>query len=158
MSREELTQQQLYDLLMNSDDEEELGDFLEDEDDGWGDSDAEETVDDINEFIFYENEGKVNGDANAQDTQQNKRMKVSEDLFQWQKKDLVPKIHKFIEDDAGCKNDNLSGTSTILDVFEAFFSRNIMEKIKTEINKYLRLSCKPEWSSREIKTEKLERN
>ncbi|KAJ8938675.1 hypothetical protein NQ314_011376 [Rhamnusium bicolor] len=63
-------------------------------------------------------------------------MKVSDERFQWQKENIVPKIHNFVVDNSGCKTENLSGTSTILEVLESFFSRNIMEKITNEINKY----------------------
>ncbi|KAJ8953424.1 hypothetical protein NQ318_023542 [Aromia moschata] len=57
-------------------------------------------------------------------------------LFQWKQKDLVPCVYQFCDANSGCTVNNLAEEPSILDCFEYLCSTEIVQKIVDEIHLY----------------------
>nr|XP_022902691.1 piggyBac transposable element-derived protein 4-like [Onthophagus taurus] len=133
-----LTDKELLAILENSDSEEDFIGHLEDQsDDGWIDTDEE-----ANEVHAT--------DADAQDTQSESDAediveevdptepptKVARGNFVWQQKDFKPTVFKFDHKNSGCKVKDLPESPTELDIFQCFFTEDIVTIIAEETNKF----------------------
>lgn len=111
----ELTDQELYHLLMNSDDEDDVeADGNNDAFENISSSDEEEQIEDI--------------PGNEEDD--------LESVFQWQNKDLVPVVFLFDDSESGCKVETLAEELSILECFECIFCAEFVDKIVDQIHLY----------------------
>lgn len=62
--------------------------------------------------------------------------KIAKGIYNWQNKDFIPIIHEFNPNNSGCKIDNLPASPSPLDVFECFFTKDFMESITDQTNRY----------------------
>lgn len=111
-----LTDQELYDILMNSDSEEELGD-----------SESEEIEFENNIPSDHEDESDEPMDIPANGPTV---------VFDWDKKDFVPSVYQFDNTNSGCTIDNLGEEPSILTIFELFFPDEFVQKIVDQIHLY----------------------
>lgn len=57
-------------------------------------------------------------------------------VFNWQNKNLEPKIWAFDSNDSGCKIPTLNQNSSCLEIFEKFFTEDIVKSIIRETNRF----------------------
>jgi hypothetical protein len=65
-----------------------------------------------------------------------KRNRPSPPLFQWHSGTFNPVIHVFDESASGISTDEIQDEPNALDIFRCFFSREFMQEIASETNKY----------------------
>lgn len=127
---------------MNSDDDEDnLGIVvLENEEDNWEnlsnpDLEVENNTVDLHE-ISDGDSGKSD-DENSHDTPSTKRIRLDTGpIFEWKNTSFTPTIHNSDEQNSGCKIESLEYDRFVLDIFEAFITKDLVEKSVQETNAY----------------------
>lgn len=133
-----LTENELYELLMNSDEEDEL--IQTDDETDVSISEDEENLENISAVINSQriDATEVISVADLGEPSKKKQKKDKNphaDKFKWEQKDLTPTIHIFNNDESGVKI-QLPDAPTALEIFEHFFSTEILDQIVAETNAY----------------------
>jgi hypothetical protein len=79
-------------------------------------------------------------DSPENDAQCTKRRWTAGPSFQWQRENFVPKIHDFTNQNSGISA-NLDGNCSVFEIFELFFSFQIMQHIAERTNSYYKFPC-----------------
>lgn len=134
-SKKYYTDKELYEILMNSDSEDEVISAPEDseEDDEW---------ENISDVLFpdqdIEGASDISDSDNEGATQPSKKRKttVDEPNFKWQKADLIPILHDFDDGNSGCQIQNITEKSSALEIFESFITHEIVQEMVTQTKIY----------------------
>ncbi|KAG5867349.1 hypothetical protein JTB14_038395 [Gonioctena quinquepunctata] len=163
------TDDELYDILMNSDFENIEAEHSIANNRSYNDSGSELSDLDENENndenYDYESESAdssedENNSATESDEEKSvppppkrarkKKLLVPDEQFTWKKiqqGEFIPEIHTFSDDNAGCKA-NLGDSPSVLECFEVFFSNEFIDNIVSETNNYYQhLSTKTRFSA-----------
>jgi hypothetical protein len=65
-----------------------------------------------------------------------KRQRPNLPLFQWQSGTFTPTVHNFDNSISGIQDGKIQDEPTVLQIFQLFFSKDIMQKIVDETNSY----------------------
>lgn len=126
-----LTDEEILNILMNSDNEE------ENFDNEWLDN--EHSSDSENEHVPDAMEDSVKLTETGSDIDNKpKRPKISDDStkFIWKNTNFIPALFEFDVSESGCRIENLAEEPTVLEIFEHFVSEEFIEQIVSESIKY----------------------
>ncbi|CAH1985515.1 unnamed protein product [Acanthoscelides obtectus] len=127
MSHSELTDQELLEILQNSDSEGDLDGDAEE----W-ENISESDQEDQQEEIPTERQFKQYNYIDLNITKLHR--KNTQKVIHYKKKKLTPTIRNFVSDASGCRIDNLSDDPSALEIFEFFCTRDIMKTIVEQTN------------------------
>lgn len=144
-----LTDEELLELLMNSDDDEEVldTDVLENQEDdeynehyNWENLSNPELEDENEAADLYEisneDSDESSNDNSVNTDPPNKCSRLDAGLFNWKRTEFKPTIYDFDEQNSGCQTDNLGDNPSVLDIFESFITKSFLEQTVKETNAY----------------------
>ena len=143
-SKRYYTDEELYEILMNSDSEDDTFDVPnEDQDDvEW---------DNVSDVVFLDDDNENVANNTSDDDSENevitqRRKKARNDneaeetiTFKWRRVDLVPILHDFDDENSGCQIENLDPNPSALDIFESFITKDIVQEILNQTNMFYNL-------------------
>lgn len=141
MARKYLTESELNEVLMNSDSEEEFVLYESDQENDTSDSELENGENVASSSNSNKNDDELENEeiaASSSNTSTSvpkaNHRKVS--MFDWEKGNLQPAIHNFVDNKSGCMKENFISNPSIVSSFKIFFTVEFVEKIVVQINNF----------------------